>query len=364
MKKLRALELITTPLAISGLPLYPLRLAQHMTDVSVDFLTYYIADERAAEAARACGAKVIEAPHRLRHPVKYIRYVSKLVREGDYDVVHAHGNSCTLAIDLLAAKLGGCRVRIAHSHNSQCRFTLLHRLLRPLFNRLYTHAMACGEEAGKWLFGDRPFTVCKNAIDAARFTFSEDDRRSARAELNLGDSFVLGSVGALTEIKNHAFLLEVLAQLHRRGHDCILVLVGDGPLRDSLLEKARELGVADRMRLTGVRTDVPRLLSAMDAMLLPSRFEGFPTVALEWQSAGLPTLMSEAVTPDCVLTGAVRRLPLHTDAWIDALLSLKPADRPQACRTGREAVAAAGYDLTQAAAQMQSDYRRFTREKQ
>lgn len=363
MKELRVLELITVPMEISGLPLYPLRLAQHMPDVSVDFLTYSIADGRAAQAARSCGAQVFEAPHRLRHPVKYIRYVANIVRSQGYDVVHAHGNSCTLAIDLLAAGLGGCRVRIAHSHNSKCRFAPLHRLLRPVFDRLYTHAMSCGEEAGRWLFGKKPFTVCKNAIDTGLFTYSPENRERIRAELKLGDSLALGSVGALTEIKNHAFLLDVLALLLKNGLDCTLTLVGDGPLCEALGQKARELGIADRVRFPGVRTDVPALLSAMDVMLLPSLFEGFPTVALEWQSAGLPAILSEAVTPDCIFSDNVRRLPADVQKWVDALCSLPQADRIRTCADGRRSLAENGYDLAQAAAQMENAYQSFVQNK-
>ena len=358
-QKLPVLELITTPMGFDGQTLFPLRITAPMDRVRADFLTYGGCDDRIRAQVEARGGQVFVAPSRLRHPIRYIRYVSGVIRQNGYRVVHAHGSSCTLAIDLLAAMLGGARVRIAHSHNSQCRFTLLHRLLRPLFMALYTRALACGDAAGHWLYGKRPFDVVRNAIDTRAYAYDPAARDSARAELNLGDSLTLGCVAGFTAIKNHAFLLDVFARLLKRRPDCTLVLVGDGDLRDELTQRAQALGVADRVRFTGVRTDVPRLLQAMDAMLLPSLFEGFPTVALEWQSAGLPVLMSDSVTRDCALTGLVQFLPLEPERWVQAVLDLPTTDRAKSSREGVDALTRAGYDLQTASKWLEAEYLRL-----
>ena len=358
-QKLPVLELITTPMGFDGQTLFPLRITAPMDRVRADFLTYGGCDDRIRAQVEARGGQVFVAPSRLRHPIRYIRYVSGVIRQNGYRVVHAHGSSCTLAIDLLAAMLGGARVRIAHSHNSQCRFTLLHRLLRPLFMALYTRALACGDAAGHWLYGKRPFDVVRNAIDTRAYAYDPAARDSARAELNLSDSLTLGCVAGFTAIKNHAFLLDVFARLLKRRPDCTLVLVGDGDLRDELTQRAQALGVADRVRFTGVRTDVPRLLQAMDAMLLPSLFEGFPTVALEWQSAGLPVLMSDSVTRGCALTGRVQFLPLEPERWVQAVLDLPTVDRAKSSREGADALTHAGYDLQTASKWLETEYLRL-----
>ena len=358
-QKLPVLELITTPMGFDGQTLFPLRITAPMNCVRADFLTYASCDDRIRAQVEAAGGQVFVAPSRLRHPIRYIRYVSGVIRQNGYRVVHAHGSSCTLAIDLLAAKLGGAPVRIAHSHNSQCRFTLLHRLLRPLFLMLYTRALACGDEAGRWLYGKRPFDVVRNAIDTRAYAFAPAARESARAELNLGDSLTLGCVAGFTAIKNHAFLLDVFARLLKRRPDCTLVLVGDGELRGELTQRAQALGIAGRVRFTGVRTDVPRLLQAMDAMLLPSLFEGFPTVALEWQSAGLPVLMSDSVTRGCALTSRVQFLPLEPERWVQAVLDLPTVDRAKSSREGADALTHAGYDLQTASKWLETEYLRL-----
>lgn len=359
-QKLPVLELVTTPMGFDGQTLFPLRITDLMENIRADFLAYGSCDERIRAQIETSGGRVYVAPSRLRHPLKYIRFVSRVVRENGYEIVHAHGSSCTLAVDLLAAKLGGATVRIAHSHNSRCRFTALHHVLRPLFLRLYTHAMACGEEAGRWLFGERPFTVVRNAIDVRAFRFDPAVRPDVRAEFDLGDSLTLGCVASFTAIKNHAFLLDVFARLLERRPDCTLMLVGDGELRLSMEERAQALGIASRVRFTGIRTDVSRLLQAMDVMLLPSLFEGFPTVALEWQSAGLPILLADGITPDCAFADTVSLLPLNPERWLEALLSLPETNRTDASRQSIEALTRAGYDLRTAAKTLEKDYLRLS----
>lgn len=359
--KPRVLELVTTPMGVDdGQTLFPLRIARRLTEVQADFLTFYVRDDRVREEVESLGGCIHVAPSRLRHPVKYIRFVSRVVRENGYRVVHAHGSSRTLAIDLLAARLGGAKVRIAHSHNTQCKFALLHRLLKPLFDSLYTHAFACGEEAGRWLFGKKPFTVIHNAIDTQAFAFDPDVRSAVRDELGLGNALVLGSVSNFSPAKNHAFLIDLFAQLLKRNPDCILVLVGDGALRSETENRAREVGIVDKIRFTGLRTDVARLLQAMDVMLLPSLHEGFPTVALEWQCAGLPVILSEHVTPDCAFVERVRFLPLEAERWVDCVLDLDDTNRKAASQSGIRALTKAGFDLRAAARSLEQEYLRFS----
>jgi hypothetical protein len=84
-------------------------------------------------------------------------------------------------------------------------------------------------------------------------------------------------------------------------------------------------------------------------------------VALEWQAAGLPTLLSDAITRDCAFVPGVQFLPLEVQAWADAIENIRFVDRAAASREGVKAIADAGYDLTVAAAQLQADYRKFAR---
>lgn len=354
----RVLEIITTPLAYDGQTGFPLRIVRQMdrSTVRVDFLSFRLDNPRIQAEIQEMDSRLHLIPHRLRHPVRYLRQTAGLIRRERYGVVHVHGSSHTIALELLAAALGGAKVRIAHSHNTDCKYRLLHRLLTPFFHCLYTDALACGEEAGRWMFGKHTFVVIPNAIDVSLFRFDPVLREDARREFGFSDAPVLGSVAHFVPAKNHPFLLEVFAAFLTLQPDARLLLVGEGPLRSEIKAQAHALGIAEKVIFTGVRTDIPRLLQAMDVMLLPSLFEGFPTVMPEWQSAGLPVLAADTVTRHCAFTDSVQFLPLDSAQWVQALSRLPEPDRAQASETGMEAVAAAGYDISDASSRLLSRY--------
>ena len=348
----KVLEILTVPMDGNGLSAFALRFASRMARTRVDFLTFR-ADEASTERVKAMGAKLYLAPHRLRKPLSYLRFVARTVREGGYEVVHAHGNSCTLALDLLGARLGGAKVRIAHSHNTYAKYRALHRLLRIPFERLVTHRLACGEEAGRWLFGSKPFEVVPNAVDCGRYAFRDGGE---------AHPFTFGCVAGLTVQKNQLLLLKAFAGLDEKCPGCRLALAGEGPERGALEEQARRLGIEGRVDFLGW-VDAAALLSRWDAMALPSLYEGFPTVALEWQCAGLPVLISDRVTRDCALTGDVRFLPLEAERWTEEMARVAEAyrgrsdeDRREASEEGCRAIQAAGYSLDGAAHKLEEKY--------
>lgn len=115
-------------------------------------------------------------------------------------------------------------------------------------------------------------------------------RAAVLAGWGLPDRALVMSVGRLVEQKDHATAVDALALLA----DVSLVVVGEGPLRGDLQARAARLGVADRLVLAGARPDARSLLAAADAVLLPSRWEGHPLVALEALAAGVPLVATSA----------------------------------------------------------------------
>jgi glycosyltransferase involved in cell wall biosynthesis len=131
--------------------------------------------------------------------------------------------------------------------------------------------------------------VIENGIDLDRFVADEKARRATRAELGIpDDAWVVGTVGRLEPVKNHALLLRAMAPLCRSGAH--LILVGDGGERDRLSELSRELPGGPGMHLLGMRRDIPRLLQAMDAFAISSDSEGLPLALLEAMAASLPVV--------------------------------------------------------------------------
>jgi glycosyltransferase involved in cell wall biosynthesis len=348
MKKV--LQVITVPLGYDGVSMFVRRYAAAMNleNLRMDFLAINDVDGAVAEeiARMGCGLHVIKG--RLRNPVRYAAQLARLVRREKYDVVHVHGNSCTMAVDLMGAYLGGAPVRAAHSHNTYCRFTAAHRLLRPAFDRLYTHAFACGDEAGRWLFGKKPFDIIRIAVDAEKYAFDPVMREEYRRRLGAGDELLIGCVAHFSPHKNHAFLIDAFAEYHRIDPSARLVLVGDGQLRGEVENAIARKKLEKSVILLGLRSDVAQIQQALDVMLLPSLFEGFPTVLMEWQCAGLRALVSDTVTRAAALTGLIQYLPISEGPapWAEALMRLGPCpDRASASAQGIKAVKESGYDL-------------------
>ena len=182
-----------------------------------------------------------------------------------------------------------------------------------------------------------------------------------RGELGLaGRAAVIGHVGRFDRQKNHQFLLEVAAELHKRQPQVGWLLVGDGETRPAIERRARRLGLEGSVIFAGVREDVRRLMrNAMDGFLLPSLHEGLPLALLEAQAGGLPCLASSRISPEAVVVpGAVEFLPLEAGpaAWADRALSRISAGR-RPCGQARAQVEAAGFSIDQSLEALLAAYR-------
>jgi glycosyltransferase EpsF len=138
----------------------------------------------------------------------------------------------------------------------------------------------------------------KNAIDTNQFVNVDiQDSNKVREEFNIPvGAKVIGHIGRFSESKNHIFMLKVFKEVLKSDSKFMLVLVGDGPLQDSIELEAKSLGIYEKIRFLGVRKDIPRIIRMFDVFLFPSLFEGFGIVALEAQCAGIPCVVANTIT--------------------------------------------------------------------
>lgn len=264
------------------------------------------------------------------HIVAYHKALHTAFKQRGYKIVHAHLSTMSL-FPLFAAWRAGVPVRICHNHSTahwgEGVKTLLKYILRP-FNKLFaTDWFACGEMAGRWMYGDKAFetgkvTVMPNAIDTAKFAYDAEARIALREELGIPqDAFVVGHVGRFMYQKNHSFLVKIFAELCRIKSDVCLLLIGEGELKEQIEQQVRELNLQDKVIFTGARQDVNKLYSAMDVFCLPSFYEGMPLVAWEAQANGLQCVFADIITPEADQTGNVIFLSLYASAadWAAAL---------------------------------------------
>ena len=265
--------------------------------------------------ARRLGLGIIHCPY---NPAPtFPSRLFKLLHRDRYDAVHSHVLLFSGLIAAVAAR-AGTPVRVAHAHNSfdgrpdtAARF-LYRAAMRRLIAGQANLKLACSPEAAS-AFGCRGVQVLPYGIDLRPFGRSA---ASLKAQLGIPESApVVGAVGRLVKQKNHLFLLDAFAAAPDR--ELHLAIAGDGPLRADIESAVAERGISSRVHLLGLRGDVPAvLLGLFDAFAMPSLHEGLPVALLEAQAAGLPCLVSDAVSPHAtLLPGLVERLPLQASAW-------------------------------------------------
>jgi len=300
-----------------------------------DFLTHTNKHCFYDDEIRSLGCRIICCMSSSRL-WSYARNFRSILKEhGPYDVVHSHVHHFS-GFTLMLARYFGVPKRIAHSHSDTSlndgragfwrKFYL--RSTKWLIRRNATIGLACSSQAATNLFGkdwnnNSRWRVLYCGIDLDPFE-SLVDRVEVRQELGIpSDAFVLGHVGRFTEEKNHDFLLDIFEEVIRREPNAYLLLVGDGPLRKAIEQKAQRLNLIGKIRFAGVRPDVPRLmLGAMDVFVFPSHHEGLPLVLVESQAAGLPAVISEAVPVEAiVIPGLIKTLSLKDGVaiWAQAV---------------------------------------------
>ena len=304
------------------------------------------------------GFKVYQFPRYEQGTLAYYRYVKQLVKKDNIEIVHVHGNSHALLIELLASKMGGCKIRICHSHNTTCNNVVIHKVLAPFFNILCTERLACGEAAGRWMYGNKQFQIINNGINTEKFRFNGEDRIRIRKQYGITDNeIVVGHVGNLNAQKNQTFLLDAMSNL-KNIEKYKLMLVGEGAKRVELEKKTLNLGLNNRVIFVGATQEVPAYLSAMDVITMPSLYEGLPLSLIEEQANGLTCVVSDNITREVDKTGLIKFASLDDlSIWIKELECVQlDSDRTTSSKMAITRIKEAGYSIDNEAAKTRAIY--------
>ena len=328
--------------------------------MQIDFLSLNEPEQMYVKAVEERGGKLYVLP-RLDGTVTYWKGLRKLIKNNKYDAVHIHGNSHTVVLELSTAWAAGCKVRMVHSHNTACKHLAVHKYMTPIFNALYTHGLACGEAAGKWMFGKRPFTVVNNGVDTRKYAFNQFTRDVIRKQNGWENCKVIGHVGSMIEEKNHKYILEVFKNLHKRDQSVRLLLIGDGHLRPELEADISYHGLKNAVCMTGNINNVNEYLNAMDLVLMPSLFEGLPLTLVEQQANGLQCVVADTITREADKTDSLTFLSLDAPVseWadtIEGILSSDKDDRSIRSQSNIKKIAECGYSIQEEARKLNAYY--------
>lgn len=267
-----------------------------------------------------------------------------LMRQRKYDVIHLNVFQALAMMYLPLAERNKIPIRIVHSHNTALRKSKMrplklwvHCRAKSLFSRYATDWWACSGAAARFMFSNQVIaqkTYCfvPNGIDLKKFRFDPHIRQKIRAELQLDQNFVIGHIGRLCYQKNQAFLLNLFPAILQKIPESKLLLVGTGEALPVLRQLAVALGISDHVIFYGTSNHVEQLLWAMDLFAFPSRFEGLGIGVVEAQAAGLPSVCSDQIPPEAIVSPNTICLPLSEyDMWIHTFAQLY--GKPLPCAT-------------------------------
>lgn len=311
--------------------------------------------------------KALENCHNgIKNWITLIRKIRLQLKKEKYDVVEVHTAS-PLVLAFCGIALTGIKIKkkIAHSHaltgpiNSRAMLLLRYAciaVIRRSYNYFFSCSYMAAEVFGKQIINSANFFKINNAIDVSLFSYKLEVRKRIRENLDIKDTtIIIGHVARLSEEKNQKFLIDVFKEIHSRYSNSKLWIIGEGNCRAQLEERASAQNLSDDIRFWGERKDVNNLLQGMDAFIITSLYEGLCISAIESQTSGLPTFVSDGVPEECRISSFFRQIPLSEtpSKWativLENIVSFKRYD-------GSKGAIRNGYDTKTASEQLQNFY--------
>jgi glycosyltransferase involved in cell wall biosynthesis len=265
---------------------------------------------RGGELAReieAMGVPVVVLGRRRTYSPALLWRLIRFLRRERADVVHTHLFTAD-AYGRVAARLAGVPGVYSTVHSTNVWKGALHRRIDWLLAWLSTKVIAVSAEVAQVLrerdsIPGARIAVVENGIDLQRFAAATGE--GVRAEFGLPEGVpLIGLVGRLHPAKGHADLVAVMAQLAAEGVAANCLLIGSGELHDEIAAEVERRGLRGRVTFTGQRTDIPRLLAALDVLAMPSRWEGLPMTLLEAMAMGKAIVATRVGgIPDVIMDG-------------------------------------------------------------
>jgi len=279
-------------------------------------------DSQILREAKAAG--LLTVPMRMRKglDVAGIAQCMRVIRAHNIDLVHTHSSPDAWTCGI-AARLAGVRVVRSRHLSTPVKPGWTSRLV---YGRLADRVITSGQAIRDHLIAIHALDPARivsipAGIDVKEFTPATDSR-AVRRELGFADTdFVVGIVAVLRSWKGHAHLIDAVHRLCAQNVPAKLLIVGAGPQEDALRRKVKEIGMDGRVLMLGYRTDVPRLIGAMDCAVLPSTKN-------EATSQALPQALAMKVPVIATAVGGLPEVVIHEQTG----LLIPPGDSDALCR--------------------------------
>lgn len=284
------------------------------------------------DALKACDVEVVTCGAGGDGDPRYLARVGRAIHRYEPDLVHTHLIHADLYGQVMARTLGKPAVSTVHSADSFYR-RQPYRTVAKAVGHLACRTVAISEHVAGYLrelrtVPEERLRVIHYGVDAQRWSGDARERAQARARLDIrSDDFVVGAASRLIPGKGHEFLLDAFETATRTEPHLLLLLAGDGPLKERLRSRAAGLGPG-RARFLGFLPEIHDFMAACDVVVFPTSpdlSEGFGLAALEAHAAGRPVIATRVGSlPEVVIEGTTGLLVEYGDTrqLQEALLAL------------------------------------------
>ena len=299
-RRIRVLEMIDEA-SLGGGQMHVLLLAKHLDKSEFDVTIATEQNGFLVEEAMKIGIQTVAVSMSNDFSLRTVLRAKRLFEGNNYDILHTHGGTAGFWGRAAALLHRSPRIRIHTYHglhylgdgSNVRRFQFADRLMLLFTTKI---VCVCKSDASKAVAAkvttEKKTVVINNGIEVGRFGFREK-RESIRSALGVGDGdFVYGNVGRLHKQKGQETLLRAFKEVALRRPKVHLWLVGEGEILGELQSLAKQLEITSQVRFLGARTNVAELLSAIDAFVLPSLWEGQPIALLEAMASETPVIAS------------------------------------------------------------------------
>jgi glycosyltransferase involved in cell wall biosynthesis len=293
------LLLVTDEMEVGGTQRQLVNLARYLCSQGVEVhLVYFRERSFLVDELAQAGVQVLHLPKRARLDLSLLSALMRQLREGGYDAVHAFAFSAELWTALALRGLPAARrpalissVRGVYDWYGPAHWAVKRWVTRHSARVVANSRGGAAYAAERLAVSADRLDVVYNGIETVPVQAAVRARLRTAWGLSAGAVVAL-FVGRLVEVKDLATLLRAVARLADAAPQLVLMLAGDGPLREALAAQAAAAGLGDRVRFLGERNDVPELLEASDLLVLSSRQEGLSNAILEAMRGARPVIAS------------------------------------------------------------------------
>ncbi|MCU7765329.1 glycosyltransferase [Priestia megaterium] len=308
-------------------------------DVQIDVVAFSDYDQSFKEIVSLSGGKTFTIPSIHSGFFRMFKAYRTILRENQYDAVHCHISGYKGLFFMIVAKIHRIPRIFVHAHRTSDERKKLFYHLQVKLSQLMTTCLAtnyftCSHMAAEFIFGKNignsdQVIKMPNSIDVHKFVkkLPQTTKLKYLEELNINNNTLkIGNVGRFNLQKNHKFMIKIIKELKTRQINFTWIFIGEGALEQEIKNEVKNLNLEEHVRFLGRREDVSNLFHIFDVFVLPSLFEGLPTVAIESQATGIPTLLADTITPEVDMEmGLVNYLPIQDNVkqWGDCILNYK-----------------------------------------